>query len=110
MKVSLLVDTYRAACLSTGPPRPSIAKWTPLSKCLDWYGLRLAGSVLPELVQEASAKDSARVNGKMETDTDKHVATEGFLLDCEWQAVQSKGKAVAIDSTGDVFWKILMCT
>ena len=109
MKVSLLVDTYRAACLSTGPPRPSIAKWTPLSKCLDWYGLRLAGSVLPELVREASAKDSARDNGKMETDTDKHVATEGFLLDCDWQAVQSKGKAVTIASTGDVFWNILRC-
>ena len=79
-KLDDLTEYYRDCALSSGPARPSIAKWTPFGTCMDCYGLTLAGAVLHALVQEASAKFAKKTKDHIgEEDADKYIATKGFL-------------------------------
>ena len=51
--IDRLASSIASSVFAHAPARPSLAKWTPLGLCLDWFALGLTGGFLGPLTDES---------------------------------------------------------
>ena len=108
--------------LARNPDRPSLAKWTPLGVCLDFFVLAFTGDFLTELFEYAMAKVAN------DDTTDERLTVwlpqellhtdggggggggdaEAFVQDFSWKTIASKGKRKGSAALRDIGWRVAM--